>query len=307
MQLVAERTGFHPVSPAVFRPRPERRFGARRLPPHRSAAGLPSCQACGRRLVRASAQAARELARARGRRRPSARGGGDRADRQRPQRSCGGAHAAGVPRPRRGTAVTRAACRGQDQPRARRRAATRRRQARARDRLPARCALGPDRCGAFCRSCASRGSPTTRSCGRRSNAWPTATGELRGADREADSRRRRARRRQLRRGHGVTARERVARRATQRRTAPRRSRGTSAPTCRTSWTTGRSSARVTAPSCRRSSCLRTTGSSSSSRGAPTKTSTGAVYVDLRHAKRRGRLRRTPRSPAARTRAGQAST
>ena len=87
----------------------------------------------------------------------SARGGGGRADRlETRDRSRRGAHAAGVPALHRGTAVRRRRRRGQDQPRARRWPATGLDgRARARDRLPARCALRPDRRRAICASCAS--------------------------------------------------------------------------------------------------------------------------------------------------------
>jgi len=94
VQLVAERTGLPPSLTSGVSPKAERRLCARRLPPHRSAARLPSRQTSGRRLVRAQAQAARELARARRSCSARPRGGGDRADRQSAERPRRRAHAA---------------------------------------------------------------------------------------------------------------------------------------------------------------------------------------------------------------------
>ena len=62
VQLAAERTGFHPVSRTVFRPPPERRLGAGRLPAHTAARSVPAGQARRRGRVRAPAQDASELA-----------------------------------------------------------------------------------------------------------------------------------------------------------------------------------------------------------------------------------------------------
>ena len=164
---------------------------------------------------------------------------------------------------------------------------------------------GPDRVGAFCASCASRV--------RRRHARAAGARQL-VADGDGTSFAARIekripvaagpRRRQLRCGHGPTARERAcAHEPHSGDDSIEAFARTSAPTCRTSSPTARSSARVTAPSCRRSSCLRTTGSSSSSRGTSEKTSTGAVYSGFDVAKRCGRLRRTGAAPPARTRAG----
>ena len=52
VQLVAERTGFHPVSPECVPPSAERRLCAGRISAHRPAARLPSHQTSGRGLVR---------------------------------------------------------------------------------------------------------------------------------------------------------------------------------------------------------------------------------------------------------------
>ena len=73
-------------------------------------------------------------------------------------------------------------------------------------------------------------------------------GELRRADPEAHSCRRRAGRRQLRRGDRVAAGERACEQSRIRPNGCTRSRASSVQTFRTSWRTGRSSARATAPS-----------------------------------------------------------
>ena len=101
VQLAARRTGFHPVSREVFRPRPERRLGARRLPPRAAARLVPGGEAPRHGRVRPPAEDARQLARAGGLAPRDAlrRGAGrDRPGRRRPRR---GARAAGVRRPRR--------------------------------------------------------------------------------------------------------------------------------------------------------------------------------------------------------------
>ena len=79
VQLAAERTGFHPVSRTVFRPRPNVdsalvAFRRRELPDD-----FARVKRVVERRVRAPAQAARELARAGGRRRPRAARRGARA------------------------------------------------------------------------------------------------------------------------------------------------------------------------------------------------------------------------------------
>ena len=82
VQLAAERTGFHPVSRDGLPAAAERRLGARRLPPHRARRRLPAREGGRRGGVRAPAQDAPELARAR-RPRP-ARAGRRGARRDRP-------------------------------------------------------------------------------------------------------------------------------------------------------------------------------------------------------------------------------
>ena len=91
---------------------------------------------------------------------------------------------------------------------------------------------------------------------------------LAGADREAHPGRRRARRRQLRRGDGAAARERTARAPRGRPRSCTQLAARSAPTCRSSSATARSSAPATAPASSRSICRRTSPSCSCSRTAP---------------------------------------
>ena len=111
VQLVAERTGFHPVSPAVFRPRPNVdsalvAFSRTELPPDFRRSNVWSRA---RSRTDASGSRTRSSSRASPTRRHAeaavARIGRDR------ERSRGGARAAGVPRARRGIAVRRAAAR----------------------------------------------------------------------------------------------------------------------------------------------------------------------------------------------------
>ncbi len=108
VQLAAERTGFHPVSREVFRPRPNvdsalvafRRVG---LPDR-----LPGREARRRGRVRAPAQDAPELAPARRPRDPGARRGGARGARPRAVGPRRGARPGGVRRARGGAPVNRA-------------------------------------------------------------------------------------------------------------------------------------------------------------------------------------------------------
>ncbi len=145
VQLAAERTGFHPVSRTVFRPRPNvdsalvafRRASAARVVSPREAGR--------RRRVRAPAQDAAELARARRRR--------QRASRPPPPSRRSAASRACAPRSSRRPSSSRSPKRSADetrtsdreaQPRARRRPAARRRPPRGRDGAPARRPRRPD-------------------------------------------------------------------------------------------------------------------------------------------------------------------
>ena len=142
VQLATERTGLHPVSREVFRPKPNVESALvafTRIGPASRASG----QARRRGGVRPPPQDARQLPLAR-RRRLARAGGcrarGDRPGRERPRR---GARARRSSSRSRGARVIGAAP-GEDQPRARRRAAPRRRQARARNGLPASRPRRPD-------------------------------------------------------------------------------------------------------------------------------------------------------------------
>ncbi len=108
VQLAAERTGFHPVSREVFRPRPNVDSVSRRLsPPHGGAAGsMARAQAGRRRRLRAQAEAASELARARGRGRPRHGGGSPRRAGSCPDDPRRGARPSGIRGPRPGASVT---------------------------------------------------------------------------------------------------------------------------------------------------------------------------------------------------------
>ncbi len=154
----------------------ERRLGARRLPAHRVCRrGFARRQARRRGGVRAPAQDAAELARAR-RARDRARSG------RRRSRAIGRDRRACAPRrssrrsssrsPRR-SRETRARRAGEDQPRARRRPAARRRQARGRDGPPAHRPRRPRRASSRpTRLDGRRASPRTRSSRARSRRSP---------------------------------------------------------------------------------------------------------------------------------------
>ena len=101
VQLAARKTGFHPVARTVFRPPPNvdsALVAFRRLP---LPAGFAERQAGRRGVVRAPAQDAAELTRARRARQPAAGSRGARGDRARGQRACRGARAGRVRRPGR--------------------------------------------------------------------------------------------------------------------------------------------------------------------------------------------------------------
>ena len=174
VQLAAERTGFHPVSRTVFRPQPNVdsalvAFRRTELPADYAAreGGRHGC-------VRPPAQDAPELARA-GRARV-ARAGGRGAGRDRPSRRDPrrGARARGVRRAREGLADEPCARAGQGQPRARRRPAARRRQARGPDRPAADRPRRPDRARRGDRA-PGRGLPGRHARrGRRSASSPAA-------------------------------------------------------------------------------------------------------------------------------------
>ena len=309
VQLVAERTGFHPVSRVVFRPRPNVdsalvAFRRTALPPR-----LRAREACRRRRVRAPPQDARRT-RSSSRASPTRQRAEAALERigRAAQRSRRGARAAGVPRARRGARGEAGRRRREDQPRARRRAAARRRQARARDRLPARRALATGSRSSILRSCASRASPATRSCGARSSSWPTATGRAsrRGSRSASPSQP----------GSAAAA-------PTRRRPSGSRTSCAHEPHSGEQIEAFARDLGADVPYFLADGPQLGTGDGTElsplelpqdywvvlvlPRSAE-KTSTGAVYSRLRHARRRGRLRRTPRSPpATRLDAGQAST
>ena len=142
----------------------ERRLGARRVPPRRAPGRYPAVKRARRGSVRAPAQDAAELARARRlrvpratrppRSRPSADPPSTRAEELAPDEF--------VALPRR-SRETRARA-GEAQPRARRRPEARRRQARGNDGAPADRPRRPGRARARRRARASTASPGTRSC-----------------------------------------------------------------------------------------------------------------------------------------------
>ena len=117
---------------------------------------------------------------------------------------------------------------------------------------------------------------------------------LDGDDHEADPGRGRPRRRQLRRGDGAPARERDAGVAAPGGRAPRASPRRSAPTSRSSSTTGRSSAAATAPTLEPLELPQDYWIVLVLPNGAAKASTAAVYRRLRRAQRRRRLGRAPR-------------
>ena len=162
VQLATERTGLPSGLARGVPAAAERRLRARRVPAHR-AGGDAEVTARRRRRVRAPAQDARELARARGASPPAS------ARSRRSPRSAAGPTCARRRSSRRSSSRSRRRCGDrarsrEDQPRARRRAAARRRQARARHRLPARRPRRPHHGRAGARD-DGRGLPPTRSSG----------------------------------------------------------------------------------------------------------------------------------------------
>ena len=268
VQLVCERTGFHPVSRTVFRPRPNvdsalvafRRTG---MPPDypRVKQVVAAAFAHRRKTLPNSARARRDRLPRRSRR-------GARADRPRAGGARRGAGAAGVRRARRGARMKAPGAR-EDQPRPRRRPAARRRQARAADRLPAARARRPDPGRALrgrtprrrlprghARPRRARGARRAHRrrrprgpCGSRSDCRsPPALG---GGSSDAAT--------ALRLANDTLA------SAASNRPSCTSSRRLSAPTSRSSSSTARSSAPATARRSSRSTCRRTSGSCSSSR------------------------------------------
>ena len=316
VQLAAERTGFHPVSRTVFRPRPNvdsalvafRRRGP--LPERYAAVKRSSTAAFAHRrktLPNSLALAGLALARARGR--------GARGDRPRPERPRRGARTAGVRRARGGAPVRRAPAPAKinlalvvGPPRAGR-------QARGRDRAPAGRPRRPRR--------SSSPRPTLSVDGvrrrharplgarRRSPRRPASQPRWHGRDHEADPGRGRSRRRQLRRRDRAPARERDAR--------PSRS-----PPSACTRSPARLGADVpfflapgpqlgegdgTRPR-RRSSCRRTTAVLLLLPHGAAKQSTAAVYRRLRRTRRRRRAtseRRAALLERARARSGGRAT
>ena len=240
---------------------PERRLRARRLPaPRRSRTttrrSSASCRrrsrtAARRSRTRSSSPASRPAKMPRPRWPRSASTPASRAEALRPEQFAELA---------RLLAMTDALAHGQDQPRARRRAASRRRQARGGDRPAGPRPRRHDRRRARLRSPGHRfrGRHARERCARGAGGGRGRRALLARPDREAHPRRCRPRRRELGRGDGAPAGERHARRAAcPRARCPRSPRG-SAPTCPSSSPPGSSSARETAASSSRSTCRSTT-------------------------------------------------
>ena len=135
--------GIPPCLPLRLPPPAERRLRSRRLPPAPASRELRQNPARRRGGVRPPSQDARELPPALRRRDPGGGGCGAHRARARRGRACRGAAATRVPRAGRGCSHDQRRRAREDQPRARRRASARGRQARGLDRLAADCAARP--------------------------------------------------------------------------------------------------------------------------------------------------------------------
>ncbi len=295
--------GAHRLPSGIARTSSDRRRTSTRRSSRSAASSVPDAYARVKSVVdggvRAPAEDAPELARARrsGRR--------DRAvaalERDRPagQRAGRGARAGRVRGADEGARSEARRGDGEDQPRARRRTAPSRRQARGRHRLPARRTRGSHRCGA---GAADLGRRVRRRhararCAHDPRRGRRHDGRVRRDDPEAHPGRGGARRRQLRRGDRAPARERARWTSRCRRSVCTSSLPASAPTSRSSSATGRSSGEATGRRWSRSISRRTTGCSSSIRTARRRprrgTSTRAFDAragDRGFAARRDRLR-----------------